>query len=134
MRIATSYLNGEIFQHLGHAETLKIYDVNGRGIQNTRVVKTEGFGHGNICELLKRHNVKMLICGGIGSGAKKLLKENGIELYAGVSVNSDQRVEELLLGKLEYNNDIQCTHHNHHDNNCEEHDCASEKGGCTGNK
>lgn len=31
MRIAVTYENGEIFQHFGHTERFKVYDVEGGG-------------------------------------------------------------------------------------------------------
>ena len=38
MRIAVTYENGEIFQHFGHTERFKVYDVEGGRVSVTAVV------------------------------------------------------------------------------------------------
>ena len=42
MRIAVTYENGNIFQHFGHTEQFKIYEVEGSEIKNSEVVDTNG--------------------------------------------------------------------------------------------
>ena len=37
MKIAVTYENGEIFQHFGHAEQFKIYEVNGKEIVDEKI-------------------------------------------------------------------------------------------------
>ena len=39
--------NGEIFQHFGHTEQFKIYDVEDRKIISSEVVNAGGSGHGH---------------------------------------------------------------------------------------
>ena len=46
MRIAVTYENGEIFQHFGHTEQFKIYDVEDRKIISSEVVNAGGSGKG----------------------------------------------------------------------------------------
>lgn len=46
MRIAVTYENEMIFQHFGHTEKFKIYDVEDGKIINKAVVDTFGQGHG----------------------------------------------------------------------------------------
>ena len=46
MRIAVTYENGQIFQHFGHTETFKIYDVEEGKVVHSEVVDTNGSGHG----------------------------------------------------------------------------------------
>ena len=38
MKIAVTYENGQIFQHFGHTEQFKIYDVQDGRIHNSEVV------------------------------------------------------------------------------------------------
>ena len=134
MKIAVTYENERVFQHFGHAEKFKLYEVNENKIINTKIIDSNGVGHGSICNLLVKNNVNILICGGLGSGAKNLLNENNIKIYAGVSGNADEKVNDFLNGKLEFNNEIKCTHHNHPEHNCNDQDCSINKGGCSGNK
>lgn len=45
MRIAVTYENGDIFQHFGHTEQFKVYDVQEGKINSSEVVSTNGSGH-----------------------------------------------------------------------------------------
>ena len=42
MRIAVTYENGEIFQHFGHTEQFKLYDVEEGKIVSAQVVDSNG--------------------------------------------------------------------------------------------
>ena len=46
MRIAVTYENGNIFQHFGHTEQFKVYDVEGGNIKDSQIVSSVGSGHG----------------------------------------------------------------------------------------
>ncbi len=138
MKIAVTYEDGQIFQHFGHTEQFKIYDIENGKIQGTSVIGTNGNGHGALAGFLNEHNVSTLICGGIGGGAKSALAAAGIELYGGVSGDADAAVNDLLAGKLGYDPDVMCNHHgeghhgeDHHGghscgNHGGEHRCQSE--------
>ena len=52
MRIAVTYENGEIFQHFGHTEQFKVYDVENGKIMSAEVVDTNGSGHGALAGIL----------------------------------------------------------------------------------
>lgn len=115
MKIAATYEAGNIFQHFGHTEQFKIYDTIDGKIKDTTIIGSEGNGHGMLAELLKSKGVDTLVCGGIGAGAKNMLADAGIKLYGGVSGNADEAVTELLAGRLQYNPDIECSHHGEHE-------------------
>ena len=66
MKIAVTYENGEVFQHFGHTEQFKLYEVSGGKLLHTQVVDTNGSGHGALAGLLAQLGVDTLICGGIG--------------------------------------------------------------------
>ena len=85
MRIAVTYEDGNIFQHFGHSEQFKLYDVEDGKIVNTQVVDTNGQGHGALAGFLTGAKVDVLICGGIGGGAQNALAQAGIQLYGGVA-------------------------------------------------
>lgn len=128
MKIAVTYENGQIFQHFGHTENFKIYDVLGKDIISSEVVSSGGSGHGALAGMLKEHNVAVLICGGIGGGAQAALAEAGIMLYGGVSGNADDAVKALLEGTLAFNPNVQCNHHGHEHgegHTCGNHGCGS---------
>ena len=71
MKIAVTYENGEVFQHFGHTEQFKLYEVSGGKLLHTQVVDTNGSGHGALAGLLAQLGVDTLICGGIGGGGQR---------------------------------------------------------------
>ena len=113
MKIAVTYNDGEVFQHFGHAEQVKLYEVEENNIISSEVISTNGSGHSAIAQFLAENSVDTLICGGIGGCAQKALAENGIRLYGGVTGNADAAVMALLSGTLEYDPNAKCYHHEH---------------------
>lgn len=136
MKIAVTFENGNVFQHFGHTEKFKIYDISNGKIVNESIVDTNGSGHGALAGFLKENSVDTLICGGIGNGAKQALAEAGIKLYGGVVGNADSAVNDLLQDKLNFNENVHCEHHDHshHDHSHHEGHCGGHKNGCSGNK
>ena len=100
MRIAVTFENGEIFQHFGHTETFKVYEVEDNKVVSSEVIGSNGTGHGALAGLLEDRKIDVLICGGIGGGAQNALAEHGIELCAGASGSADEAVEAYLRGEL----------------------------------
>ena len=92
MRVAVTYENGNIFQHFGHTEQFKFYDIEDKKIVGEQVADTMGSGHGALAGFLLDHQVDALICGGIGGGAQVALAEAGIRLYGGVQGKADDAV------------------------------------------
>ncbi len=131
MRIAATYENGEIFQHFGHSEQFKLYDVEEGRIVNEQIVSTNGSGHGALAGFLQAARVDALICGGIGMGAQMALAEAGIRLYAGVQGSADAAAKALAEGTLAYDPTARCDHHEHHGGDCGHEHCAEHH--CPGN-
>ena len=132
MRIAVTYENGEIFQHFGHTENFKIYDVEDGKIISEEILSSNGSGHGALATLLSGKQVDILICGGIGGGAQVALAQAGIKLYGGVSGSADMAVKALLSETLEFNPDVKCNHHgedHEHHGNCGSGGCGSHSCG-----
>ena len=125
MRIAVTYEDGQIFQHFGHTENFKVYDVVDNNIVDSKVINTNGTGHGALATLLNGLDVEVLICGGIGGGAQMALSEAGIKLYGGVFGDADSAVDAFIKGELDYNPNVMCSHHHHEDNHsCGSHSCG----------
>ena len=132
MRIAVTYENGQIYQHFGHTEQFKVYDVEDGKVVSSAVVPTNGSGHGALADLLAQMNVNALICGGIGGGARTALAEAGVILYGGCAGDADQAVEDLIAGRLTYDPNVVCSHHHDHGaHECGRHDGAPQ-GECRG--
>ena len=113
MRIAIPWENEEIFQHFGHSEAFKFYEVENNAVCSAKVVPTNGAGHGALADFLKENHTDVLICGGIGGGAQMALAEAGIKLYGGVSGEADAAVNALLASALAYDPNVRCDHHDH---------------------
>ena len=126
MKIAVTYENGQVFQHFGHTQQFKIYEVAGDKITGTEVIDTNGNGHGALAGFLMQRGVDTLICGGIGGGAQMALATAGIRLYGGVSGDADAAVNALLAGSLGYNPNVRCDHHDHGEggHTCGDHGCG----------
>ena len=123
-----SFGNGQIFQHFGHTETFKIYDVEEGKVVHSEVVDTNGSGHGALAGVLNALNADVLICGGIGGGAQTALAAAGIKLFGGVSGDADEAVEAFINETLAYNPNVKCSHHEHNHgegHTCGEHGCVS---------
>ena len=132
MRIAVTYDNGDIFQHFGHTSQFKVYDVQEGKILTAQVIDTNGSGHGALAGVLTALNADVLICGGIGGGAQMALAAAGIQLFGGVSGNADAAVEAFVSGKLAFNPNVRCNHHDHHHgegHTCGDHGCGSHNCG-----
>lgn len=126
MRIAVTYENGEVFQHFGHSEHFKIYTEDNGKIIASEVIDTNGSGHSALAGLLSALGINALICGGIGGGAQMALAGAGIAVYGGVSGNADKAAEDFVSGKLIYNPEAKCDHHDHGaEHTCGEHSCVS---------
>ena len=130
MKIAVPYDNGTVFQHFGHTEQFKVYDVADGAVTSTEVIGTNGSGHEALASFLKGCSVDVLICGGIGGGAEAALTEAGIKMCAGAAGSADEAVAAYLRGEL-VNTGVNCDHHD------EEHACGGHEdgeacGGCAG--
>ncbi|MEG0779650.1 MAG: NifB/NifX family molybdenum-iron cluster-binding protein [Oscillospiraceae bacterium] len=133
MKIAVTYENGGVFQHFGHCENFKFYDVENGAVTTSAVVSAIGSGHGALASFLKSNGADTLICGGIGGGARTALTEAGIQLYPGVSGHADDAVAALLGGTLQFDPNTMCNHHHGSGHDCGSHACGEDKHGCGGN-
>ena len=132
MKIAVTYENGEIFGHFGHTKQFKVYETENGKIISSKVVDTNGSGHGALAGMLSALDIDVLICGGIGGGAQMALSNAGIKLFGGVQGDADKAVEAYLNDTLAYDPEAKCDHHDHEhgeDHTCGEHGCG---GNCHG--
>ena len=128
MKIAVTYENGQIFQHFGHTEQFKVYNVENGAVTASAVEPTNGSGHGALAGFLAENGVDVLICGGIGGGAQSALAQAGIRLYGGVSGSADDAVQALIDGTIAFNPEVRCQHHDSQhagkEHSCGGHTCG----------
>lgn len=125
MKVAVCFEDGKVFQHFGHTENFKIYDIKNDEILSSEVIGTEGAGHEALADFLKSKNIDVIICGGIGPGAEEALSNSGIVIFSGVEGDADEAVKSLLEGTLE-SVGVNCNHHE------SEGGCAGSCGSCSG--
>ena len=131
MRIAVTYEDGQVFQHFGHTAQFKLYDTADGAVTASRVVDTEGAGHGALADFLQKHGANAVICGGIGGGARAALGQAGILVYGGVQGDADAAVAAYLRNELAYDPNAKCDHHDHalgEGHTCGSHGCGEH--GC----
>ena len=128
MKIAVTYEDGLVYGHFGHTAAFKVYEVQEGKVIASQVVPTNGSGHGALASLLADQGVHMLICGGIGGGARVALAEAGIVIFGGVTGDADEAVELFLAGGLRFDPNATCSHHHGGEHNCGSHGCGSH--GC----
>ena len=52
MKIAVTYENGEVFQHFGHTESFKLYEVEAGQVVSSEIIPTNGSGHEALADFL----------------------------------------------------------------------------------
>ena len=117
MRIALTYENNQVFQHFGRCQQFKIYELENNQIKHTYILDTNGIGHGALAGLLHHEHVDVLICGGIGQGARVALNSVNIQICPGTNGNCDELVQDYISGNLIFDPNTECHHHDH------EHTC-----------
>ena len=66
MKIAVPFADGEVFQHLGHTENFKLYEIEAGQIVSSEIIGTNGSGHEALANFLsslsatKRHRLYAL--------------------------------------------------------------------------
>lgn len=126
MKIAVTYENGTVFQHFGHTEQFKVYQVEDGRVTGTEILDTNGSGHGALAGFLQDAGVEALICGGLGMGARNALAQAGVTLTG----DADAAVQALLAGRLAYGTEANCSHHDGGHDHAHHGGCASH--GCGG--
>lgn len=130
MKIAVCYSKGDVFQHFGKTEEFKIFNISEGKIVGSEVIGSEGNGHGKLAGFLKEKGVDALICGGIGGGALNALAEAGVKVFPGVSGNADEAAKDFAEGKLNFNINAKCNHHDHEHSHEHGHSCGHSHGKC----
>ena len=128
MKIAVPFSDGEVFQHFGHTENFKLYEVESGLVVSSEIIDTNGSGHEALANFLAGLSVSVLLCGGIGAGAQAALADAGIEICSGAQGDADAAVIAYLSGELT-SAGVNCDHH--HDHN-DEGDCSCGCGGGCG--
>lgn len=119
MKIAVTTDGTEIFQHFGKCPTFTLFTAENGVIQGKTTVDASQTGHAALTGFLKGSGVDVVICGGIGGGAKQMLASAGIRLVSGIQGNIEKAVNAYLSGNL-CDMGGACSHEEHgHDHVCD---------------
>lgn len=121
MKIAVTTQGNQVFQHFGKCSTFTVFTVENGKIQSKKLLDAQGSGHAALGGFLKESGVNVLICGGIGGGARNILASVGIKLISGVEGDIDDVVNACLAGNLS-DQGGSCNHEEHDKN----HECSCE--------
>lgn len=122
MKIALPTQNDILFEHFGRATEFKIYTVEDFEPLTSVTVRPEDLSHEAVAKFLKEQGVDLVICGGIGEGARSAINDEHMILFSGVTGGADDVVQRFLDGELDYGTDA----------NCAEHDAGMGCGGSCG--
>lgn len=126
MKYAITYENHMVFQHFGKCPAFLLVDIEDGIIVKKELLSSNGSGHGALVTLIQEAGVDVLVCGGIGQGARDTLAKANIALIGGASGNVDEIVEQLKKGTLQDDPNGKCNHHHEEGNHdCANHDCGS---------
>ena len=125
MKIAVTTQEDQIFQHFGKCPTFTVFTIENGIIQGKTAIDTSENGHAALSGFLKNSGVDVVICGGIGGGAKQMLSAACIKLISGIDGNIQNAVNAYLSGNLddmggacnheEHDQDHVCDCKNHYD-------------------
>jgi predicted Fe-Mo cluster-binding NifX family protein len=86
--------------HFGRCQAYTIADIADGYVVRKETVANPGHAPGAIPEFLNKKGAKKVVCGGIGTRAKDLFGQYGIEILAGVSGTVDSAIDKLAGGTL----------------------------------
>lgn len=100
-KIAVPVENGQVFQHFGRSVRFLVCEVNDGTVTSSETVDVDTPGSGGaVAAFLGRIGVNIVICTGMGEGARGHLYEQGIEIVAGASGDAEAAVGAYLAGTL----------------------------------
>ena len=102
MRIAIPVTDGRLTMHFGHSKEFAIIDVEAGRSAGTEMGEAPAHAPGLLPEWLGERGTNIIIAGGMGSRAKNLFRDKGIEVLTGAPGDPpEQLVETYLAGNLE---------------------------------
>lgn len=112
MKIAIATEGTDVSSHFGKCENFTIVEIENAEVKGKSIINTAGNQHGLLPGFLASQDVKLVIAGGMGEGARQNLIANDIEIISGVSGNIDEVISAYLNGSL-ISNDAGCSGHDH---------------------
>ncbi len=105
MKIAVTYLDGNVHPHFGQCTCVKFYEVEDNTIKSTDIVNMAAPGHSMIARVLFTNGATTIIFGSMKPGAAAGLELSGISLVGGATGSADDAIKAFLAGTLQHNPD-----------------------------
>ena len=100
-KIAVPVAEGRLSMHFGHSEKFALVDVEDGKIVSSEFVEAPPHQPGLLPAWLGEHGANLIIAGGMGSRAKGLFEQKGIEVVVGAPCETPEKVvEQFLSGEL----------------------------------
>ena len=112
MRIAIPLVQGQLSLHFGHCDEFAIVDVNAeeQRVSGIHTIGAPSHAPGVLPQWLRQQDVNVVIAGGMGSRAKMLLAQNGIDVVIGATAVGPEAIATAYLdGSLQTGTNI-CDH------------------------
>ena len=102
MKVAVPTMDGNVDDHFGHCQMYTLFTLeNGAVVAEERIDSPQGCGcKSNIVSTLAGKGVTVLIAGGIGEGAVRVLAANGLVTVRGASGSAREAAERYAKGRL----------------------------------
>lgn len=123
MKYAICAHDEQVFQHFGKCPGFRMVEMEHGKVISITDISSNGNGHSALVNFLKEQNVDVVVCGGIGDGARSALKEHNIQLISGAKGHLDIIINKLSKGTLTDDPSGKCDHHHDEHDGCGEHIC-----------
>ena len=107
--------NNQIDAHFGHCEFYKIYTISDQNhiVSEEKMDSPQGCGcKSNIAEVFENEGIKIMLAGGIGTGAINKLSAHGVSVIRNCQGDVNEIVEKYLAGEVK-DGGSNCASHAH---------------------
>lgn len=106
-------LSEEVSPHFGRAPTFTLYDTETGAVEVVRNTSEHMGGHGKPPEMLRQHNVSVMVCSGLGPRAIGMFESYGVRVFVGASGTVQDSIDLWKEGVLqEATDENACKMHN----------------------
>lgn len=120
MKIFVASIKNNVAPRLGKSEEFHVYEVEDRKVINKNILVNPGSDAKTVTSFLLANDCDILICGGLGDSALRILATNGVRIGVGATGGCDEIIDKLL-------NDLSIELEAHSSHGCchaEEHHCC----------
>ena len=101
MKIVISTDNNSVSPHFGRCPYFTIVDIEVGKLKKKEVIPNPGHQPGFLPQFFSERGIECIIAGGMGSRAKVLFEQYGIDTILGVTGDIDAVIDRILDGTLE---------------------------------